>query len=98
MTEQGPEPTGWELLRAIRDLKTELGKVGDKVVPLGVYAADQKANDDRHVRSEERITAQEKNAVEADKLKRSQRLTISLAFATPVIAALVGWVTGGGLR
>ncbi len=71
MSDQGPEPTGWELLRALAALREEVSKIGGRVVPLDVYQADQKGVAERFGRVESRardlevnLTA-EKNAREA---------------------------------
>lgn len=88
----GPEPTGWELLRGLQELKQEVGKIGEKVVPLDVYNADKQGTAERFVRVEARVSGIETNSVEAEKLKRQQRLTISLAIASPFLALLVGFI------
>lgn len=89
----GPEPTGWELLRGLENLSKEVAKVGDRVVPLDVYNADKIGNSERHGRSEARIGSLEANGIEQDKLRRSQRLTISLAIVGPILSFALGYLS-----
>lgn len=42
VTESGPEPTGWELMRAITEVKETLKTLGQNYVPSGTYQSDQK--------------------------------------------------------
>jgi hypothetical protein len=93
--DQGPEPTGWELLRSLDGLKAEVAKVGDRVVPLDVYNADKQGIAERFVRVESRVRDQEQNGQDAEKLKRSQKLTVSLAIASPILAILFNAVSKG---
>lgn len=86
MTEQGPEPTGWELLRAINRIEKELAQIGEKVVSHAAYESDQRGNDERHSRTENRVKDLESTVAEADKLKRQQHLTIALAITSPLVA------------
>ena len=95
--EAGPEPTGWELMRGLELVRGEISQIGGRVVSAEVYNADKLAAGDRMLRAEARLRDLETNAVEGEKLKRSQRLTISLAIASPVVAAVIGWITSGGL-
>lgn len=81
----GPEPTGWELMRGLTEVKALIKDQGKSYVDQGVYNSDARGNDERHVRAEARLAELEKNAQDADKLKRSQRLTITLAFAVPIV-------------
>jgi hypothetical protein len=95
MPDQGPEPTGWELLRNLQDLKADVAKIGDKVVPLDVYNADKSGIAERFLRIESRMRDQEQNGQDAEKLKRSQKLAISLAIASPVLAFIGALVLRG---
>lgn len=81
----GPEPTNWELMRRLDKLDANIERMGAGFVTVGVYAADKKGNDERHVRGEDRLTDLEKNMQDADKLRRQQRLTVTLAFAIPIV-------------
>jgi hypothetical protein len=92
MPDQGPEPTGWELLRRFDGLEREISKIGDKVVPLDVYNADKQGIAERFVRVESRVRDQ---GQDAEKLKRSQKLTVSLAIASPVLAFIFALVLRG---
>ena len=82
----GPEPTGWELLRAIGGLRSDIHEISEKVVPLALYTAEKHAHEERQSRAEARLKNLEGGLIEAEKLRRQQRLTITLAIAAPVVA------------
>lgn len=95
--EIGSEPTGWELLRGLGEVKGAIDKLGGKVVSTELYAADKKAAEARNLAQDEKIAALqhaqlsvEENRKESEKLKRSQRLAIALGISSPVIAFLFG--------
>jgi hypothetical protein len=96
-TDQGDEPTGWELMRAlsafkddikadIAAVKTDVALLGGRVVSVDVYNADQRGNTARHERAEARIRDIESGQIESEKLRRSQRVTIAIGVMTPVIS------------
>ena len=88
----------WELVvYRLDSMEKAIKELGGQVVPMNVYTADKQAAAERAGRAEAAIAELKTNALESEKLKRSQRLTISLAIASPFIAALVGWITNGGL-
>lgn len=109
MTNQlGPEPTGWELMRGLDGVRKEIEKIGSRVVPLDVYAADRKGADERFQRAEARLRdvevekaeskrQQEANAAEAEKLRRQQRFAIALALVSPLLALVIDAIRTGGL-
>lgn len=70
MTEQGPEPTGWELMRGIKDLRDELRGVGARVVSTDVYLADKTASNERMAR----VEARQRDAEAALAEERKERL------------------------
>jgi hypothetical protein len=97
--DQGAEPTNWELLRAlesfkadvktdIADVKTDLSLLGGRVVSVELYNSDNRGNTSRHERAEARITDIEKGSIEAEKLRRANRLTVSIAILSIVVTAL----------
>jgi|SRR5690606_18583898 len=104
--DSGPEPTGWELMRAITRLERVITDSANAAVQQKVYDADKKGNDERHGRSESRIRdleatnareAESKRAQleEAERVRRTTKLSISLAVASPFIAAAVGLILNG---
>lgn len=104
--DSGPEPTGWELMRAIVRLENLITNSANASVQQKVYDSDRTGNDDRHARAEARIRdletrnaneAQQRQHVaeEAEKMRRQQKLTISLAIASPFLAAIVGIIMNG---
>jgi len=95
-TDQGAEPTGWELMRALSDFKNDIkadiaevkqdvSQLGGRVVSVDVYNADQRGNTQRHERAEARIRDIENGQVESDKLQRSQRIAITVGVLAPVV-------------
>ncbi len=97
MAGDAAEPTPWELMRGIERLESAVKDLGGKVVSTDVYLADKKGADERATRAESRIRDLEGALQEAEKLRRSQRFTISLAIASPVIACVMAFVIAGGL-
>jgi hypothetical protein len=91
--DQGPEPTGWELMRGLTEVKEAIKELGADVLPISVYNEAQRGNTQRHERAEARIKDLEQNATESEKLRRSTRLAISLAIASPIVTLLVGYLT-----
>jgi hypothetical protein len=100
--DQGAEPTGWELMRALTsfkdDIKADIGGVktdvallGGRVVSIDVYSADQRGNTLRHERAETRIRDIENGQVEAEKLRRSTRIAMAIAVLAPILS-IVGAV------
>lgn len=92
MTDLGPEPTGWELMRGMADLKAAVEKLGDKVVPLDVYNADKRGVDERFNRVESRVRDVEAAGVEGEKLRRATRLTITIAAVGPILAFALSYL------
>ena len=106
MTDSGPEPTGWELMRGLRDLKDEISKIGGRVVPLEVYNADKQGIADRFTRLESRqrdsetAAAEEKQSAEAarretEKMKRQNQFVIAMAVGSAVLSVIGGLVLKG---
>jgi len=92
MPDDGPEPTGWELMRGLTEVKQAVKDLGSGFVTVKEYAADTKGNDERHERAEARLADLERNAQDADKLKRQQRLTITIAFAVPIVTFVANYL------
>lgn len=90
MPDQGPEPTPWELMRGLQRIEASVEKLGGKVVSTDLYLADKS-------RSDARLRTLEEQTQEAEKLRRQQRLTITLAIASPVLVIAAQFVLRGGL-
>ncbi len=97
MAGEGQDPTIWELYRGIERLESAVKDLGGKVVSTEVYLADKKAAEERIGRVESRVRDVEAAGQESEKLKRQQRLTISLAIASPILGLVVTFVATGGL-
>lgn len=97
MPPEGAEPTPWELMRGIDRLENAVNQLGGKVVSTDVYLADKRAAEERVGRAESRLRDLEGAGQETEKLKRQQRLTITLALASPVVGLVVTFIATGGL-
>lgn len=104
---QGPEPTGWELMRRLDDVKASIDSLGGKVVTQAAYDSDKKALEDRmkdmrdeidgfHTKSAERDKAEAAQRAEADRMRKTATLSIALAIAGPIITAIVGILLARG--
>ncbi|MBF4602846.1 hypothetical protein [Curtobacterium sp. VKM Ac-2884] len=104
---QGPEPTGWELMRGLDSLREEIRAIGGKVVTQDTYQADRRALDARmkdmrdeidgfHTKSAERDKAEASQRAESDRMRKTATLSIALAVAGPIITAIVGILLARG--
>lgn len=76
-------------MRGLTEVKTLINDQGKSYVNQGVYNSDSRGNNERHTRAEDRLSELEKNMQDSEKLKRSQRLNVTLAISVPIIT-LVG--------
>lgn len=102
----GPEPTGWELLRAIQALQATMSQTLNTFVQSAVYNADRRGIDERFARLETRVrdTEQELAAVDQrrsdDKEKERERddqqrktvASVRLAVVLAVLGPIVGFL------
>lgn len=95
MTDTPPQPrNNWELVvYRLDSMEKSIKELGGQVVPMNLYTADKQAASERAQRAETAITKLETNQTEADKLKRSQRLTIALTIASPFLAIIAAVLT-----
>lgn len=77
MTE--PEPTGWELMRAMRDLRTSVDKVTAGMVSQALFAAHQQAQKETEERQNARIKQLEDDRDAERKTKAQQWFAIGLS-------------------
>lgn len=110
MTE--PEPTGWELMRALRDLRTSVDKMTAGMVSQALFAAHQQAQKETDDRQNARIRDLETEADERDKETRRMaeeqrktraQLLTSIGLAAfgvvgSIISAIVAWSVTQGLQ
>ncbi len=103
MTSQEPEPSGWELMRGLRDLKDEVSKIGGRVVPIDVYNADKQGTAERFVRLETRMRDREAEALtekkdaekaraDLDKQRRQNQFSVAIAVFVAVLSLVGGLV------
>lgn len=104
---QGPEPTGWELMRGLEGLRDEVRNIGGKVVTQAAYDSDKRAMEDRlkamrdeidgfHTKSSDRDRAEAAQRSENDRFRKNMNLSIALAVASPIIAAVVSFLAVRG--
>lgn len=99
----GPEPTGWELMRGLEDVRRSVEKVGERVVSTDVYNANNTATAERFERIEARVrdreiaaaaavTAAEDARKENDKIRRQNQFVVSMAVVSMVLSIVGGLI------
>lgn len=100
---QGPEPTGWELMRGLERVQQSIDSLGGKVVTQAAYDSDKRAMEERmkvmrdeiddfHTKSSDRDRAEAAQREENTRFRKNMNLSIALAVASPIIAAVVGFL------
>lgn len=100
METQGPEPTGWELMRGLDAVRDEVRNIGGKVVSQAAYDSDKIGIDTRfkrienevdafHTIAKERDNKEQAQRQENDRFRKNMNLSLTLAVASPVIAIIV---------
>lgn len=105
----GPEPSNWELMRGINDLKRTMENVSTTYLPNTLFASEKKALTDRddsmgreigQLRTQ--ITELQKtgsdNEQKLEEQRSRNRLMVYGLIAAPVITVIANWVLGGGLH
>ena len=87
MTE--PEPSGWELMRAIRDLRTSVDKVAAGMVSQALFAATQQSQKDTDDRQNARIKQLEDDRESDRRTKAQQWFAIGLS-GLGVVGTIIG--------
>lgn len=104
---QGPEPTGWELMRGLERVQQSIDSLGGKVVTQAAYDSDKVGMNERfrriedeidgfHTKSAERDKAEAAQRAEADRMRKTMTLSVALAIAGPIITAIVGILLARG--
>ncbi|MFJ3383988.1 MULTISPECIES: hypothetical protein [unclassified Curtobacterium] len=104
---QGPEPTGWELMRRLDSLSLEISSIGNKVVSQAAYDSDKRGLDERlhriegeidgfHTKTAERDKSEAAQRGENERFRKNMNLSIALAVASPIIAFIVTFLTTRG--
>lgn len=93
MTE--PEPTGWELMRAMRELRTSVDKVTAGMVTQSLFAAFQHAQKETDERQNARIKDLETSQEEQRKERARQWFAIVMAIVSGVVSLGVALVLRG---
>lgn len=104
---QGPEPTGWELMRGLERVQQSIDSLSGKVVTQPAYDSDKRALeewkksirdeiDGFHTKSSERDKAEQAQRAEADRMRKTMTLSVALAVAGPIITAIVGILSARG--
>lgn len=93
MTE--PEPSGWELMRAIRDLRTSVDKATAGMVSQALFAASQQAQRETDERQNARIKELEDRQEEQRKERARQWFAIVMAIVSGVVSLGVALVLRG---
>ena len=93
MTE--PEPTGWELMRAMRELRTSVDKVTAGMVSQALFAAHQQAQKETDDRQNARLQAIETTQDDQRKERARQWFAIVMAIVSGVVSLGVALILKG---
>lgn len=95
MTE--PEPTGWELMRAMRDLRASVDKVTAGMVTQALFAASQQAQKETDDRQNARIKQLEDDRDADRKTKAQQWFAIGLS-GLGIVGTIIGGIVLTAIR
>lgn len=87
MTE--PEPSGWELMRAMRELRASVDKVAAGMVSQALFAASQQAQKETDDRQNDRLKQLEDDREADRKTKAQQWFAIGLS-GLGVVGTIIG--------
>ena len=108
VAEQGPEPTGWELMRGIARIEQAVKDNASTYLPIALFVSEKKQLTDRadglggeiaFLRSELSKTKDQSAASEQrlDDQRGRNRLMLYGLVATPIVTGVIFWVINGGL-
>ena len=95
MTE--PEPTGWELMRAMRELRASVDKVTAGMVTQSLFAAFQQAQKETDERQNARIKDLETAQEEQRKERARQWFAIVMAIVSGIVSLGVALILRLGM-
>lgn len=90
MTE--PEPSGWELMRALRDMRDSIDKLAAGMVSQALFTAAQQAQKETDDRQNARIKQAEDEIAEQGKKRAQQWFAIGSIGLTALASLAVGLV------
>lgn len=107
--DQGPEPSGWELMRGIREIKEVLKDNASTYLSINLFVSEKKGLTDKDealglelaaLRAEvaRNRTVSDNNAQRLEEQKSRNRLTIYGLIAAPLVTLLANWILSGGLH
>lgn len=92
MSTNGPEPTGWELMRSIESLKKSVDTWATSMVTQATLAIYEERQKERDARQDARIAQLESENTDQRKTKAQQWFAIGLAglgFVSSIVTAVV---------
>lgn len=90
MTE--PEPSGWELMRALRDMRDSIDKLAAGMVSQALFTASQQAQKETDDRQNARLKQVEDEIAEQGKKRAQQWFAIGSIGLTALASLAVGLV------
>ena len=108
MPDQGPEPTGWELMRGLKRVEDAIHESYGNFVSVALFSAAQVREDERHTATVDHMADVRKDVelVKRDALATERRLEeqrtrnrqfVIALIATPVVGAVIVWLLNGGI-
>ena len=106
--EQGPEPTGWELMRGIARIEQAVKDSSSTYLPIALFVSEKKQLTDREdtLGGEIAIIRADLNTANDRSLTNEQRLNdqrgrnrlmVYGLVGGPIITGVIFWITNGGL-
>jgi len=87
-----PEPSGWELMRALRDMRDSIDKLAAGMVSQALFTAAQQAQKETDDRQNARIKQTEDEIAEQGKKRAQQWFAIGSIGLTALASLAVGLV------
>lgn len=108
VTEQGPEPTGWELMRGIARIEQAVKDNASTYLPIALFVSEKKQLTDRADNLGSEIAslrsalgdASKQSAANEQRLddqRGRNRLMLYGLVAAPVVSGVIVWIINGGL-
>lgn len=107
-TEQGPEPTGWELMRGIARIEQAVKDNASTYLPIALFVSEKKQLTDNAGHLGLEITVLRAAVTDAarqsaaneqrlDDQRGRNRLMLYGLVAAPLVSGVIVWIIGGGL-
>lgn len=108
MADQGPEPTGWELMRGLKRVEDAIHESYGNFVSVELFSASQLREDERHSLTVDQIAGLKSDvamakrdaastALRLEEQRTRNRQFVVAIIATPIVATIIMWLLEGGI-